>query len=277
MKIKINDEEITKELERIRKSVGGRKRDDFDPHPPAKRIEISIGGDKIRSLFHPSGLLILNDRPVFVYIRDHTTISFPPDPRKRNKIHFVFCQKLQEMDKKGRFSSRYHVTDRTDDKYYVDVRGNEVREECLYPCRFCLEMTAYHDFDLNLPMHDKEHIEDQFTAKEVMDLLGKYFNIFRNRVSGLKPDTMRAGYSDDWNKISITFRLSKKYICNRCRVTTNHSLTDSHHKDGDKTNNHFDNLECLCKICHSEEHPHYPISSEIRLRIEEKRRQQGVY
>lgn len=279
MKIKINDGEITSELERIRKSVGGRKRDDFKPGPPVERIEISIKGEEIKLLFHPSNLLIQNDRPVFVYIRDHTTIPFPRDPQRRNKIHFTFCQKLQEKDKEGEFYSRYCVTNRTDDKYYVDVRGNEVREERLYPCQFCLEMVAYHDFILNLSRDHRHQIVKKFSAKDGMDLLGKYFKIFRNHVSGLRPDTMKTGYSDDWKNISLVFRLSKKYICNRCGVRTNHNLTlmDSHHKDGDKRNNHYDNLECLCKICHSEEHPHYPISSEIRLRIEEKRRQQGVY
>lgn len=269
MTIKINDKEVTDKLEKIRKSVDGRLRDDFVSYPPTGSVDIQLEGEKIESLFHPTGLLIRNNRPVFVYIRDHT-ISFSSDPRDRNRIHFAICWTLIDMQERGRFTSRYHVTSHTDDRYIIDIGENKELKVPLYPCKHCLRMIDYRCYNL-FDWNGKEKIVEEFNAKDAMDRLWQHFYTFRHQVKDLRPDTAETGYIRRWSEFSYLFRKSKKFICDGCGVKTNRRLTDTHHKDGDKRNNSRDNLACLCKICHGEIHPHYNISDAHRREIERAR------
>lgn len=68
-----------------------------------------------------------------------------------------------------------------------------------------------------------------------------------------------SGYPFDWNERSAAFREKRGYICDECRVdcSTYPRLTDAHHKNGDKSNCEYSNLQCLCKFHHSEKHSHY--------------------
>lgn len=42
--------------------------------------------------------------------------------------------------------------------------------------------------------------------------------------------------------------------CNRCGYSEHKHILGVHHKDRNRKNNHIDNLEILCPICHSLEH-----------------------
>jgi len=63
------------------------------------------------------------------------------------------------------------------------------------------------------------------------------------------------GYDKNWQKISRAYRKSKDYTCESCGIKPANNFDrrfwQTHHKDGDKTNNRQPNLECLCVLCHS--------------------------
>jgi hypothetical protein len=44
--------------------------------------------------------------------------------------------------------------------------------------------------------------------------------------------------------------------CERCEYDDNHRILQIHHRDRNRSNNTFDNLELICPNCHCEEH--YP-------------------
>jgi hypothetical protein len=60
-------------------------------------------------------------------------------------------------------------------------------------------------------------------------------------------------YIDD-QQIKKYLLLTREYICNNCKLTTWLGAPiplETHHKDGDSTNNEEENLELLCKNCHA--------------------------
>jgi len=284
MKIKINDAEITRKLESIRRKVRG-KSVGFIPRPPHEPVEHDIGWKEVEGCIHKSGLLIRNGLPVFVYIRDHSTGNLSDDPAGRRKIHFAFCQTLQQMDKAKRFESRYRVTNRTDNKYPIDVKtGWDTSAEMLvplYPCQNCLHQTRYHCFDYNsLRKAARIDIVKSFDAKEATDFLKQHFDEFRLHATRLKPSTQPAGYAYGHADISRHYRERMGFVCEECGVDLSHPklqrLTDAHHMDGDKRNNVYENLQCLCKICHKEVHPTYWVSSGDIETIKAERKKQSL-
>jgi hypothetical protein len=63
------------------------------------------------------------------------------------------------------------------------------------------------------------------------------------------------GYPINWQKISKQYRISKDYTCESCGIKPINNFDKrfwhTHHLDGQKTNNHLQNLQCLCVLCHS--------------------------
>lgn len=279
MKIEVGN--ITGELEKIRKRVGA-ELVEFVPRPSGERINADLTSvAQVERLFDQSGLLIHRNRPVFVYIRDHTVgrevIKFPEGGRK---IHFAVCSTLKDMQKAGRFR-RYRMTENDDNLYLVDVREggrDEEKNVRLFPCQYCLAQLRYRCFDSSSPRDMKSKIVEEFDAREAFDFLYQHFDIFRRQMSGRPPATSPTGYSRDWNRISRDIRESCSFTCQGCGVRLKRSshLLDVHHKDGDKRNNRDDNLICLCKLCHADQpaHGHYNIHDNERRSIEYFREQQ---
>ena len=97
---------------------------------------------------------------------------------------------------------------------------------------------------------------------------GNYANI-KNNLQKLKIDTShwtgQAWNKDqqlkDWTMYSRVGHLKKHLIkekshqCEKCLLTTwleQSIVLEVHHKDGNRTNNNFDNLQLLCCNCHAQ-------------------------
>ena len=281
MKIEVGN--ITGELEEIRKRVGA-ELVEFVPRPSGERINADLTSvAQVERLFDRSGLLVHRNRPVFVYIRDHTfsqgTIKFPEGGKK---IHFAVCSTLKEMQRTGRFP-RYRMTENDNNLYLVDVREGSryvERDVRLFPCQNCLGQLRYRCFDFSSPRDIKSKIVEEFDAREAFDFLSQHFDIFRQQMAGRPSATSPTGYPRDWNRISRDIRESCGFTCQGCGVKLKRSshLLDVHHKDGDKRNNRDDNLICLCKLCHADQsaHGHYTLSSGERRLIGDLRKQQRL-
>lgn len=97
---------------------------------------------------------------------------------------------------------------------------------------------------------------------------GNYANI-KNNLQKLKIDTSHwtgQGWNKDqqlkdWTMYSRVRHLKKHLIkekshqCEKCLLTTwleQNIVLEVHHKDGNRTNNNFDNLQLLCCNCHAQ-------------------------
>ena len=286
MATKINSHVITARLVEIRKDVGVSPVDFIPPlHRARKRTDRDLDDDGVQQLFDESGLLIDNGSPVFVYIRDHTGHFSGGSPGDRNKIHFTKCEKLIAMENANRLKSRYRVTNRDDNRYWIDVNAGwhkfEERLVTLYPCQHCLGKVPRLDFDKTLDKRKRSEKVQSFDAKAALNVLREQFETFRSQTTTLESATSPTGYAENWPEISRTYRAKKNFTCEEgegCGVNLkrNPRLTDTHHIDGDKTNDDDDNLQCLCKLCHKKKHPHYWVSESDRREIENARKQQNI-
>ena len=143
---------------------------------------------------------------------------------------------MEEFIEKGKFNGHY-INGYKGDEVPVRNRSNGgeiVKVSDLPLCRNCIEkLSQYSDM----------------TFKEFADLLEK------SRLnSEIEPDIF--GYTSDWDKISRQYKESKDYTCEKCGLKVSNRFDrmyiHCHHKDGDKLNNDFSNLQCLCIKCHSQ-------------------------
>ena len=78
--------------------------------------------------------------------------------------------------------------------------------------------------------------------------------------SGTNPPR-KYGYPENWRSISEDFRRRFNFTCEICGVKceSQHRLTHTHHRNGNKRNCNDKNLQCLCVYCHSKQprHGHY--------------------
>ncbi len=233
--------------------------------------------DDIKKLLsHPTGLLIKNGRPVFLYIRDHS-VNFFGKRKKYKKVHFRNCQTLHDMKESGRFN-RYQYTTRTDNQYLIEFSGGKTEERLLYPCQYCLKESNYKNF-ANLhrffDVEERDVIIKKFDAKESMDYMEDMFLDYAHQQ---RHASSRSGYPKDFYRISREFRRRKNFTCEKCHVCLEKftRLTDCHHKEFVKSETDPNKLECLCKLCHADIHNHYKVFDKDANIIIEQRRIQNL-
>ena len=252
----------------------------YDPSKAERRrIEIQIDGGSFSKMFDPSGLLVHEGEVVFAYIKDHR-FKGDGDMEQMNRLHFSVCSTIIDMRGKGRID-KYVVTNRTDDQYLIEVlaggwgQQSEEKKSPLYPCKNCLKKVNYSCY-AESNWAEKERIRKSFKAKDAMSFLREWFDLFRMEMAGRKSETTYTGYPSNWAAISRAYRRRVGWKCERCCVvlkeTSMQSLLDVHHLSGEKSDVSDENLQALCKVCHGEEHSHYPVSDENRRLIMRARR-----
>ncbi len=227
-----------------------------------------------RLLSHPTGLLIKDGRPVFLYIRDHS-VGFFSNPKDHNKVHFRSCHTLHIMMERGRLK-RYQYTTRTDNKYLIELSGRKIEERLLYPCQHCLRESNYKDFaNFHRFSRERDKIIKNFDAEESMDYMEDVFLDYANQ---LRHASSYSGYPKGFYRTSLKFRSDKNFTCEKCGVRLGkfRRLIDCHHKEFVKSETDPNKLECLCKLCHADIHSHYKVSDKDTNVIIEQRRIQNL-
>lgn len=232
---------------------------------------------KLSDIKSKGGLLSYDDHHVVVFIPDHSYKSVPVVEKNHaqgNKYHFAECATLDDMRASGKFEHRYRANHNPDGHFEIfDNQGNKAQNIALMPCQNCLRHINYQGF-FDAQSTEKNRILNNFS---VIDLLSTYSTWFKNMPS-IRPKI--AGYTADWQKISLNFRQKKKFTCECCGVNLNNNrhLLHAHHINGDKQNNYEHNLKALCIDCHRKEHfhDHMLIEPNEMETINQLRMQQGL-
>ena len=174
---------------------------------------------------------------IFLYMRDYHLVKYG-----KPRMHICNCQKLQEIGTRSyrRANTGTVIVNNLDEGREVEVSG-------LPLCRYCQNiLLAEQQFEYGRQMTSDEFEQILKEAGEATE-------------TGEERDIDLEGYIWKWKKISDAYRTKKNFTCEICGFTPENRMDrlfiHVHHKDGRKTNNRENNLQCLCIACHSNVNP----------------------
>ncbi|MDC6350465.1 HNH endonuclease signature motif containing protein [Zeaxanthinibacter sp. PT1] len=186
----------------------------------------------------------------------HAYVRYNGGPKELPKFHLIKCTTIQSFIQDGRFKKRYEWSNAAKNDIR-DIQSDELyKDETLELCANCRRQIAALEND-----------EDIYDTKDFNLLIEK----LEEESEGIEVDIF--GYPKDHNRISKLYRTSRKFTCESCGITPR-SIMDrrywhTHHINGDKTDNRYDNLECLCVLCHAnKDHHHQQNFSSSRMKGE---------
>lgn len=159
-------------------NLGGGGWSDLDQILANTGTDIHLGETKILG----DGTFVYKDRRVAVYIRDqYGSSNSASEPEKLNRVHVVYCDTLQHMQRKGKYEVRYVATTRTDGMFVVNFLGQfgsgvtADGVECrLYVCIKCLKRLNYKNY-IECASSECKEIKESFN-------LGKFFEEYGSRI-----------------------------------------------------------------------------------------------
>ncbi len=203
---------------------------------------------------------------VLLYIRDQ--YYNPRYPKREYKYHICNCKTIDQTIKNGRFN-RYVVSTRTDGFFRINIRHiierkimkkNEVA--ALRVCKNCLLKLHYHGYT----NHKRSGwIYKNFNLRE---FFSEFSEQFKNKPSYDDMNSPEDEYSLNFKQISYSFRAIHHWICEKCgkNLEKYEELLDTHHTNGIKSDDRYENLECLCVGCHAKKPNHSHIYQSDRFR-----------
>lgn len=221
-------------------------RDTYEPFIPedVRPEDVSNGSMEFRN----DGIFSIsssgNERQVFLYMKRYHIQQFGL-PR----FHICKCQTIEAFIASGGFKSHY-VKANTVPVPVIDLDDSYIEKEIpnlplCSNCRSMIKANADIDFDTNA------------SAEKFVEMLKKSNNEAENE----NQEVDLFGYVKNWEFISKKFREEKNYTCENCGLQITNlyyrQYIHVHHINGNKLNNNYSNLICLCLYCHAHVDDHH--------------------
>ncbi len=199
------------------------------------------------------GTLVVDGKRTFIYICNPSNYMGKlntKDIATLPKYHFTECTTISKMASIGR-ADRYVRPIVPDGKFrllLVSGKKKETFDSALYPCGYCFRSLFP---EIPFPSRTKFTVE-QFFAKFPLNCADEFITT-RKSVLQANHNT----YSASFKSLSAELRAKKE--CHGCFERFDSKDLDTHHLDGDASNNSALNLKVLCVHCHINEpnHGHY--------------------
>lgn len=165
------------------------------------------------------------------------------------KYHIANCSTIQGFKKNKKFDTRYIMVS-GGDGYFTVIHPYSRKEERkkLTLCLNCRNLMA------------RTHKHEMFRRPASKFSLVEYhenFDEVKNSILSKVPSKYNQNYtpkkrSKNWSNISYSYRESIGWTCEVCNVCfrNNRKLLETHHLDGDRSNDNKNNLKALCRPCH---------------------------
>ena len=185
---------------------------------------------------------------VFLYKRRYRMEEFG-----KPRYHIRKCEVIQSFIAQGAFNREYRMAN-TDEVKVINVNNRNVEESvsALPLCRYC-QAIVLEESRRNQTAADFNHFQGSLSNADS----SVYSELLREGEDEAKEVWVDInGYTDDWPAISFAYRKKHNFTCERCGVKMespmDYRFMQTHHRNGVKTNNNENNLECLCIECHSQ-------------------------
>lgn len=178
-----------------------------------------------------------------------------------HKFHLVRCSTIERAESE-RWRDRYKMSNRRDGRFYYRFISDsdvykELTDQRLFICMNCLSKITDAGV-IPRGMHKQQFVPKIFFEYADAD---KMVGIEERGEYGSQ--SVPNKYAKDWRLIADNLKKNKGFQCEGVdcphrdlSAPAMRKYLHAHHKDLDKSNNDFSNLEALCVYCHANEPNH---------------------